>query len=655
MTEDGHTQGLRKRIAARLRRLGPARCSRAVLAVGAAATAIYLVVAPKPWLLQWSGRSADLLEHYVPYYCWWGGLIALAGLLLLAVAAPWWTKPLPVAVLSGAEERRMEQARHTPRWFWPLVGAAMLITAVLGAQRLHFSFWDDEHYTARRFASGHFKQMDDGSVRFRERGWGYAFYDYRMPNNHILHSLLAQGSVRVWRVFRDRDGLPYSEAAMRVPAYLFGILSVAALAWLLKELGLARAGVLAAFLLAVHPWHMRYASEARGYSLVLFLLPLLLACWLQAMRTGWWRWWIAFGVAQFCLLYTYPAVLYPVAALNMATVVLLLARRPLDVAPFVPLSRWFVAGAAGALAFLWLFLPCVPQMREYLAGGLASGAMNAGWWNDFGAHLFAGVTWFRSGDVNAPQPELRAMMLARPWLSAAVLGSAALLAMAGLARWISRGWLSAVTALVFFLPAGLAWWLAVRSGTFLYTWYLIYMLPGAVAAVAIGFDTLGAWSRRPLVRGALPAVALAAFVAAYLVLVADAPRWLLTKSIQPLREAALAARGTIEPNYAGREKVITASLINPLYYYDPHRSSFDDMPGLLALAREADGSGKEFLVHIGIPGVANYNEPDIYRLLTDSGCFEKVASLPGYDPTLDRIVVRYRPGSLSSGLPSGFE
>jgi len=655
MTARGHIQGLWSGVQARVRQLGPTRCCRWVLGVMAAATALYLVVAPKPWLQEWSGRNADRLEYYIPYYSWWGGLIALIGLLFLGATAAWWTKPLPAGHLSEGEARRAKEARRTLRWFWPLVGAAMLVTAVLGAQRLHFSFWDDEHYTARRFAIGMFKQADDGSVQFRERGWGAAFHDYRMPNNHILHSLLAQGSVRVWRLFRNPDGLPYSEAVMRLPAYLFGILSIAALAWLLKELGMARAGVWAAFLLALHPWHIRYASEARGYSLVLFLLPVLLIFWLRALRTGWWRWWIAFGAAQFCLLYTYPAVFYPVAALNVATLVCLLARYPVDQAPFVPLARWFVVGVAGALAFVWLFLPCVPQMREYLAGTLAAGEMSAGWWQDFGAHLFAGVTWFRSSDVNSPQPELYAMMLARPGLSTAVLASACLLGVVGLVRWLLRGWLAAITALVFFLPAGLAWWLAARGGTFLYHWYLIYMLPGAAAAVAVGFDSLGLWSRRPAVRAALPAGALAAFVASYLVLVAAAPRWLLTKPIQPLREAAWAARGTIEPNYEGHEKVITAAFINPLYYYDPHRSSFDDLPGLLALAREADGAGKEFFVHIGIPGFAKSKDPEIYRLLTDSACFETVSEIPGYDPSLDRIVVRYRSGTLQTGPPADLE
>jgi hypothetical protein len=38
-------------------------------------------------------------------------------------------------------------------------------------------------------------------------------------------------------------------------------------------------------------------------------------------------------------------------------------------------------------------------------------------------------------------------------------------------------------------------------------------------------------------------------------------------------------------------------------------------------------------------------------MMTDSPQFEVVAQLPGFDPTLDRIVARYVPGSRPAGQP----
>jgi hypothetical protein len=57
--------------------------------------------------------------------------------------------------------------------------------------------------------------------------------------------------------------------------------------------------VLSAWLLAVHPWFLRYASEARGYSVLLLMVPVILLVWLRATRENRWRWWLAFGASQF--------------------------------------------------------------------------------------------------------------------------------------------------------------------------------------------------------------------------------------------------------------------------------------------------------------------------------------------------------------------
>jgi len=628
-------------------RLSPVRRVHVVAGIAASAVILYLLFAPKPWQVAWSGLSKDFLDYCILYYSWWGGLFALGVIAILSITARWWLRPLPAGNLAAREASCSVMARATPVWFWPCVGAAVLLTGVMGAQRLNFSLWDDEHYTARRFVQGNYRPADDGTVSFRERKVGSTFHDYRMPNNHILHNLLARGPVALGKLFRDPTGPAISEVALRLPAFLFGMASVVALALMMKELGLARAGVFAAFLLALHPWHIRYASEARGYSMVLFFLPLLIVFWVRALRTGLWRWWIALAATQFALLYTYPAVIYPVAALNLATLIFLLARYPLDLAPAIPLGRWLVAGACAAAAFIWLFLPCVPQMQSYLAQGMASGVMGRGWWLDFGSHLFAGVTWFRSGDPASPQPELYAMRLAQPALYTVVLGLASLLGLVGLARWFSRGWLPAVVALIFFLPAGLAWLMAVRSETHLYVWYLIYVLPGLVAVLATGFDALSLPWRNHRWSALVPALVLVAFLIGYLTLVQEAPRWLLTKSIQPLREAALVARGTIAPNYEGHEKVVTTAFLNPLFLYDPHRIVVEDAAELLALARRCDEEGRELYVHVGMPKEAAQKFPEIFRLLSSSEVFEVVAYLPGYDPTLDRLVARYLPGTLA--------
>jgi hypothetical protein len=641
---------MRTRLLNHWNSLSPTGRARLVLGLALSGVVLFLLFAPKPWMAEEPIGARVTIGYCVMVYSWWGGAIVLAGLIALLATAHWWMRPLPSAVLQAAEAERALSARRTPRWFWPLVGAAMMVTAVAGCQRLGFSMWDDEIYNLRRFVHGDYRTNDDGTVRFREKGWGSTFQDYRKPNNHILHSVLARLSVGVWKIFRDPAGLPFSEVAFRVPAFLFGIASVGALAWLLKELALVRAGVLAAFLMAFHPWHLRYASEGRGYSMVLFFLPVLLVCWLRAMRTGQWRWWIATGAAQFALLYTYPAIVYPILALNIATFVLLLARRPLQIAPWVPAGRWLVSSAVAAMAFLWLFLPCVPQLQHYISEGGIFGDMGWKWVRNFGSHVFAGASWFRSADPSSHHPELYKMSLAHPLLFAVLTASAAGLAVVGLARWCSRGWLTAACAVVLTLPALAAYFVSLRTSAYLYEWYLLYLLIGAVGFVATGLDTLS-WPWRHAHRSWLvPTSATALLLAGYLVMVQDAHRWLLTRSLQPLREAAIAARGTILPNYEGHSRVATTGW--PLDLYDPHGTDLGSFEDFLALLRRCDEQDVTLYVHFGFPQLAIERDPAVFLLATKSPYFEVVEELPGYDPSLDRIVCRYRRGSLAAGFPA---
>jgi len=75
--------------------------------------------------------------------------------------------------------------------------------------------------------------------------------------------------------------VPESEAAARLPSALFGIAAVPLLFLLGRWLFGTRAGLIAALLLAVSPFHIHYSQEARAYSLMLMLV---LFSWLALVR-----------------------------------------------------------------------------------------------------------------------------------------------------------------------------------------------------------------------------------------------------------------------------------------------------------------------------------------------------------------------------------
>lgn len=605
---------------------------RLILVIAGACIFAYLIFAPKPWSVQFpQGDKPPSYDFYVKIYSWWGAAIALGGTLLLLVTARLWTHPWQTLTMPAA---------LSPRWFWPLVAIAMLLAAGMGSMRLGQDLWDDERTTLQRFVQGNYKPNDDGTVRFREFGFGRTLHDYYVPNNHVLHSVLARASVSMWRVFRSPDGLPFSETALRLPAFLFGIASVAALALLLKELGFARAGVIGAFLLAIHPWHIRYASEARGYALVLCLLPLLIVCWIRALRSGAWKWWIAVAGLQFCLLYSYPATVYPVAAINAATLVLILAGIP-GIAPRAVLfARWLVPCFVAALTFVWLFLPCVPQLQLYLATERAQGTMGDWWLRDFYSHLFAGCSWFKSHDLNSPRPELYAMLTMHPRTGWILVWAALVLGMAGTLRLALRGIIPSLVAALLLLPAAASYWVALRGGSFLHEWYLIYLLPGVVAVVALGLDGTGMPWQKSKWSTLVPIAATVLFATGYISLTSKARNWLLTRPLQPMRESVALTRPSIMPNYEGYRDVVTASFNTPPYIYDPHVVVLRSPAELIALMKDCAANSKPLYLNVGNPSAAAVHHPQMFAMLNDPSQFEIIAELPGFDPTLDRIVAR---------------
>jgi hypothetical protein len=95
------------------------------------------------------------------------------------------------------------------------------------------------------------------------------------------------------------------EFVLRLPAVLFGSLSLL-LAYKAGEiLWSSQEGLLGAFLLAVNAYHIRYSQEARHYALMVFLALLSLIFLLKALQKGQKRLWIGFVVSTSLSLYNH--------------------------------------------------------------------------------------------------------------------------------------------------------------------------------------------------------------------------------------------------------------------------------------------------------------------------------------------------------------
>lgn len=139
-------------------------------------------------------------------------------------------------------------------------------------------------------------------IHFASRSFKHILADYSAPNNHIFHTILVGISYRLFG----------AEAwALRLPAFLAGVLIVPATFITARRLCTAPQALGAAATLAVLPVFIDYSVNARGYTM-LILFALLLANFggilVQHQSKSAL---LAFGLTSVLGFYTIPIFLYP--------------------------------------------------------------------------------------------------------------------------------------------------------------------------------------------------------------------------------------------------------------------------------------------------------------------------------------------------------
>lgn len=158
-----------------------------------------------------------------------------------------------------------------------LLGLSLRLNG-LGAK----SLWQDEIGTLKHVASGGVSDLI------------WSVLDKTLPAPP-LHFLL----VYLFSFLGSGDFL------LRFPSAIFGILGVTAAYKLGEALFGRREGLLAAFLLALSPLHVRYSQEARAYALFMLLSAWALFSLWKGMRGGETKWWVGFIISNVLNLYTH--------------------------------------------------------------------------------------------------------------------------------------------------------------------------------------------------------------------------------------------------------------------------------------------------------------------------------------------------------------
>lgn len=140
-------------------------------------------------------------------------------------------------------------------------------------------------------------------LNFGTKSLWIALSDYRSNNNHVLHSLL------VW-IAHQMGG--WNPIALRMPAFLGACFTLPATWWFVRREYNPLAAVVATSLLATSPLFIEYATNARGYSLVLLMFVLLLIVGeILTRRPDQYPLWVLYAAMIALGLLTIPIMAFP--------------------------------------------------------------------------------------------------------------------------------------------------------------------------------------------------------------------------------------------------------------------------------------------------------------------------------------------------------
>lgn len=577
---------------------------------------VFVIWAGRDWRLALSmekGGSKVATEAYVKWGMWWAGLVNAFLCGLLALTSKWWAgKKLegPGVMAHGITKRE---------WMWLVL--VLVAAGGLRWARMDLSFYNDEAHTFRTYVAGRFRQNDDGQVALRPVKWLDTFWLDKVGNNLMPCSVFGRLSYDAWRKITHAPAGAVCETAVRLPQWIAGMTALVVL-WLAARriLGVQAAWV-ALLLMGLHPWAVRYSSEARAYGMLMLGVTLCFYFLQRAFEDGRWRWWLGLGLAEFLCVWSFSGVVFFLVVFNASILIRMVAQWRRGGCGNMVL-RPLLGMLIGGMLALQIMLPTLPQLMGAMNLNSLKGPMGWVWWMDVLGGLLWGTRGWDGDPANPLNLALERMLSQQPLLWGLLLMEAGLLA-AGLANLIRLGGAGRIMALAGPVALLAGWAMMTAQGKYLHPWYVIYVVPVIILGMASGTEVFKAtfyknYITRYSAIWIISALGAAWFRVDYLY---------ASRSKENVRGTAETVRGVEFSKGSGRG--LFAAMLSDVDIYDPTVLALKGLEDLNDLVVRAKREGVPLTVSVGRVGMGD--TPLVMKKLKESSEFEPVATLWGLE------------------------
>ncbi|QQL43950.1 glycosyltransferase family 39 protein [Sulfuriroseicoccus oceanibius] len=564
----------------------------------------------------------------------WGAVISavLSGVLL--VTRRWWCgADAPEGFGALAEEEDPARRGLERAVFWGMLVTAVAVGLLLRLPRMELSFYNDEAHTYTRLVAGEWKKAPIGEqgAKFDAPRWGETAFSNKTGNNSFLYSILARAAFDQWKASTGAADGEVCEWIVRLPVLIAGMLTIVVVGLGARRVAGPWAGVAAMWLLTLHPWHLRFSTEARSYGLVMLFVALGVWLLAGAWQTNRWRWWLPYGLVQFLIVYSYPGAAFLVLFANVVLAVLLAVRaftKCCGGAGVTALVRLTVSALFAAIPALFVMGAPVVNTLEALENSKSlAGSVPDTWWADVLASLAGGFGWHNATPGSPLSLSVEHALENGAWLQLLAPIIFAVLVLLGLIAGLVRNQTRPLVLVCFagVVSIGALYLNSVNSGNVLMVWYVVPVLPLLAVMGGLGVAMLTSRvARGPMVTAA-PAMILGLVVVWGICLARPISIYRFNGKADP-RQVVRDARGGDFPEYS--ERPITFTLWFDGDFYDPHLRKFvssdeESLAMLDAAIEEAHEERRPLYVYVAQTGNATASHPKVMERLTMSGEFTR--------------------------------